>query len=292
VEPVLIDLTPMAVCRARRGTAGRIAASLGMFAHGAADVSGAGDRLRFLTTHYDALLQATDGALAATLGPRREWIERAEAVRDRESRRRHARRDRHWRRGCRGMKTLDRRTRYVAALSEHEAARLLALPGDAGEIDGRAVRVVRRSPSAVRAGWERGHALRRRGLPVAEPLICREEAHVGTLVVAAGPPVVPSPETHAAAVRLCERLREWGFMLDGPQPRDFAQDPDGGLTLACPVDVRPAGRDEPAPVPDFAHVAERTHEATDDDESPAVSSAVLSSAAVSSAAVPSLRRAA
>ncbi len=273
LEPVLIDVIPLSVRRGGRGRRGRIARSLGMLAHGAGLFSSKTDRLRFLAVHHAAVEQAiggeTGGETTTALGPWRGWTADAEAARDAESRRRHARRDRHWRRGCRGMRMLDARTRCVDSVSDDEAARLLALSGDGGTgggtsggraaMGGRAVRIVRLSPAAVRAGWETGHALLRRGVPVAEPLLCREERHAGTLILAAGPPLAVRSDDQAAVrrrcERLCERLRAWGYTIDGPRAEDFSRDADGAVCVANPADVRPAGRDEPVPAPTFARLA-------------------------------------
>ncbi|QDT14453.1 lipopolysaccharide kinase InaA family protein [Alienimonas californiensis] len=256
-EPTLIDLSPLHVRRRWPGRRGRIAASLGMLAHGVAGESAPADRLRFLAAHRAALGAATGLDPAALLGDWREWATRVESVREAESRQRHARRDRHWRRGCRGMRMLDAETRCVAELTDEEAARLLAATEDRSatqappRIGDRAVRLVRRSPEAVRFGWEVGHALRRRGVPIAEPLVCRQERHAGTLALAAGRPLEATPEQRRAAGRLCERLRACGYTLDGPRAEDFQLDEDGAVMLANPVDLRPAGRDEAAPVPAF-----------------------------------------
>lgn len=263
LEPVLIDLAPLFARRGWPGARRRIAASLGMLAHGTAGTGSDRDRLRFLAAHRAALGEATGADPAATLGPWEDWATTAETVRQKESRSRHARRDRHWRRGCRGMRTVDRQTRCVAGLTDEDAARLLAATSEepagapaAVSGDGRAVRVLRLSPAAARTGWEIGHGLRRRGVPVAEPLALRQERHAGTLVVAAGAPIGPDPAHRQAAQRLCERLRAWGYTLDGPREEDFYLAADGSLALANPAAVRRAGGDEPAPTPEFDPLAD------------------------------------
>ncbi|NNJ27897.1 hypothetical protein LzC2_40080 [Planctomycetes bacterium LzC2] len=251
LEPVLIDLAPLYVRRGWPRERRRIARSLGMLAHGVSDVSTAADRLRFLAAHYTALFE-TNGTAADMLGEWRDWVALMEAIRQTESNQRHARRDRHWRRGCRGMRIIDRETRCVAGIADEEAGRMLAATGDGpAAIGGRAVRVLRVSPSAARSGWEIGHALRRRGLPVAEPLVCRQGRFDGTLVLAAGPPVQGTCDDRRAARRICAALRACGYTLDGPHPEDFQRAADGAVQLANPAAVRRAGRDEVAPTPDF-----------------------------------------
>ena len=251
-EPVLIDLAPLLIRRGWPGFRRRTAGSLGMLAHGTAGAGSATDRLRALAAHRRTLGEELKCDPAAALGPWRDWVAAAGAVRDRESARRHARRDRHWRRGCRGMRMLDRRTRCVAELTDADAARFLDTAERAGETDGavwngRTVRTLALSPAAARGGWETGHALRRRGLPVAEPLLCRQDRHAGLLILAGGAPVGADSITCAAIGAICERLRGWGYTLDGPRPEDLQQRPGGAVELANPAAVRKAGRDEPAP---------------------------------------------
>ncbi|MEM9702051.1 MAG: lipopolysaccharide kinase InaA family protein [Planctomycetota bacterium] len=252
LEPVLIDLAPLHRRRGWPGRRGRVARSLGMFSHGVFGASTISDRMRFLAVHYEALLDAADAQNAGFLGRWRDWVDFVEGVRRTETTQRHARRDRHWRRGCRGMRIVDRRTRCVADLSDAEAEQALSLAGPgAASVGGRPVRTLRLSPPAARRGWEIGHAMRRRGLPVAEPLVCRQEQFAGTLVVSAGTPLPESPEMAEEARRLCETLRTWGYMIDGPHAEDFQLDAAGTLELANPAAVRLAGGDEQAPTPDF-----------------------------------------
>ena len=250
-EPVLIDLAPLLIRRGWPGFRRRTAASLGMLAHGTAGAGSATDRLRALAAHRRTLEEFKHDP-AAALGPWRDWVAGAEAVRARESEQRHIRRDRHWRRGCRGMRLLDRRTRCVADLTDADAARFLRTTENEDETEGavwngRTIRTLALSPTAARDGWETGHALRRRGLPIAEPLLCRQDRHAGLLTLAAGAPVGADAASLTAVRSICERLRFWGFTLDGPRPEDFQQSPGGGVELANPAAVRKAARDEPAP---------------------------------------------
>ena len=207
-----------------------------MFAHGCAAVSTAGDRLRFLAAHREAL--AERGA-AGPLGPWRDWIAAADRRRRAEAVRRHARRDRHWRRGCRGVRVVDGETRCVTHLGD--PAGLLA-----GADANPSVRALRLPAHAARAGWETGHALRRRGLAVAEPLLCREGAGPtgGLLIVAAPPPAAVSRLDDRAVARFLRDLRGRGYTLDAPAAADFAPVSGGGALLVDPTRARPLRRGE------------------------------------------------
>ena len=256
LEPVLIDLHPLRVRRWAPGRAGRTAASLAMFAHGAAYMSAAADRLRFLAAHRAALGAEAPG------GPWRTWVRRTEARRAAESRRRHARRDRHWRRGCRGfseLKTPAGPARFVTDLDPDTAAALLADPAalktirvlpllggtPAGRPRVEPVRVLELPPRVARAGWELGHALRRRGVPVAEPLLCVEGPAGGILILAGErSAAAPTADRRRSARRACAALRAWGFTLDRPAAGDFLFPPGGAAVFADPTRVRRARRGE------------------------------------------------
>ena len=130
-EPVaaaLIDLHPVYNRRGWPGGAGRSAGTLAMFAHAAALFTTAADRVRFLKTYRTTL------GVNAPGGSWRTWVNQLERRRAAESRRRHARRDRHWRRGCRGFRAVEANggtARFVTALDDATAAAFLKNPAAA-----------------------------------------------------------------------------------------------------------------------------------------------------------------
>ena len=267
LEPALIDLHPLRVRRNWPGHARRVAASLATFAHGTAHAATAGDRVRFLKAHRSALGADAPG------GSWRGWAGAVERRREAESRRRHARRDRHWRRGCTGFEIVGGDTgpaRFVSALDAATAAALLADPAalDAArvlpllgdDLHGPRVAPVRTlncPPRVARAGWELGHALRRRGVPVAEPLLCMERPGHGRLVLAGErTAAAPTAAHRRAARRACELLHRWGFAADLANDRlteaEFLFAPDGTAAFADPTRLRRRRRGERPAEPAFA----------------------------------------
>ena len=253
VSAALIDLHPIHDRRGWPGAARRSAGTLAMFAHAAALFTTAADRVRFLKTYRATLGVNAPGATW------RGWVTQLERRRAAESRRRHARRDRHWRRGCRGFRTVEApggTARFVTALDEATAAAFLTNPtaavlpllGDGGSRLS-PVRVLNLSAADARRGWETGHALLRRGVPVAEPLLCREAGDDGLLVLAGErTAAAPTADHLSAARRACAALRGWGYTADAAA---FLFDRRGGVQFADPVALRPARRREPVPAPRF-----------------------------------------
>ena len=264
VVAALIDLHPLHARRGWPGAARRAAGTLAMFAHGTALFTTAADRVRFLKTYRETL------GVTAPGGAWRGWVDGLERRRAAESRRRHARRDRHWRRGCRGFRAVPApggTARFVTALDPATAAAFLEdstaavlplLGGDLSKTAGprlEPVRVLSLSAAEARRGWELGHALLRRGVPVAEPLLCRERGAEGLLVLAGERTAAAPTAGHLrAARRACAALRSWGYTADDAAAAAFLFD-RRGVRLADPHRLRPARRREPAPAPTFSEPA-------------------------------------
>lgn len=248
----LIDLHPL---RAVRMTVRRRRAMLGMLAASLAPHATRADRRRFF------------GAYRAALGVGEDVraVEEASAA---EVCRRQQRADRKWRRGNRRVVILDGDGVECRGLAELGRERLIALRDLAMSLDGAARRdprprgiCVRRLPGgkAARSAWEVGHALLRRGFPIAKPLLFVSNTHEGLLItdrpgesvplaswcVGLGTSILPSvrDRTLAALGRLLRRLHEAGF---DASPDAFAVTSDGALTLTGVEDVvqrrMPAGR--------------------------------------------------
>ena len=234
----LIDLHPLAV---RRPTARRVTETLVMLAHGTFAAVTPAERRRFVAVHRDLLAELRPDL--SRCGPTgTAWVRRLETVRRVDAARRHARRDRVWRRGCTGQIILDD-ARGVTALGRDQLTALAhraARPGFPTCVNlagvRTPVRAVRDTPAAVRRGWEAGHALLRRGLPVAEPLLCVERPGSSLLLLAAADPVRPDAR---AVEHALTRLFAAGYTLDAPTASDFAIRPsDGRVVLADPGRVR------------------------------------------------------
>ena len=143
----------------------------------------------------------------------------------------------------------------MGEVADRPAAAVLPLLGERGPRVS-PVRVLRLSAADARRGWELGHALRRRGVPVAEPLLCREAGGEGLLVLAGErTAAAPGRDQSRSARRACAALREWGYTADDATAAAFLFPPGGRVQFADPHRLRPARRGEPAPEPDFAAAA-------------------------------------
>ncbi len=195
---------------------------LGMLSASLATVTTAADRRRFFETYAASLGSDDDPAAAA-------------AFCEAEVRRRQVKADRRWRGGNRRLLILDTKTvacRGVAELGRETLIRWRddLIAGRATDTPGCVVRrlpsMLRFAASPARLAWELGHALLRRGLPTARPLLFVADDDGGGTVVtepAAGTPLVSaqrlSRRTLARLGSLLRRLHDAGF--DAP-PAAFA----------------------------------------------------------------------
>ncbi len=235
----LIDLLPL---RTEAMTPQRRWSMLGMLATSLSPHASRADRRRFLDAYSKSLGVHDDPRTV-------EAFCAAEVVR------RQSRADRKWRRGNRHVAILDADGIACRGLAEIGRETLVAwrnsiARGEAASLPKTAT--LRRLPAgnAAREAWENGHALLRRGMPVARPLMFLEKRNGGIIVRDGAMPCATFPEwlrhasdgvcredhveTLAAVGRLLRRLDDAGFTAP---PDAIAVSTGGGVIVDRPEQV-------------------------------------------------------